>query len=161
MVNTIIKQNEYTWSAAYYDDLCNVDTVLEGFDFCVGELNVDVSCYLLSIYNKFINSSMTIGLISGEKYYDSNTSITFDVIYKLNAFSEMESFVKKDKLFVPIVKIGKVDDLQEYFSIFLKKKFPEIKKIILVENNIGSKLYRLIIKPSGVGVFVLGSHCLY
>ncbi len=33
MTNNSIKQNEYSWSAKYYDELCNEKIVLEDFDF--------------------------------------------------------------------------------------------------------------------------------
>ena len=33
MTNSSIKQNEYSWSAKYYDSLCSEDIVLEDFDF--------------------------------------------------------------------------------------------------------------------------------
>ena len=63
MAENVMKQNEYTWSAKYYDKLCNEHFVLEDFAFYKEFINKESSVLELGYGRKSVESYPALSAI--------------------------------------------------------------------------------------------------
>jgi hypothetical protein len=113
------------------------------------------------IYYGMFNGKLEKGILTGKKYYDKNTNIKFDVLYKMEEMSKINKNFHEAPI-VPHYSYLDLENPQEYF-LSLNEKYPQITKFFLSLKKNTPSLFRLINQKSNENkkVFVPGTYFIF